>query len=61
MYQIFVIQITFWSSDWVELDFLFCDQTLFEHEIPTDSFLPKGPTTPKIWDVKLFILAITNM
>ena len=50
------------SSTWF---FVFCDQNLFERQIPNrlqkSRFSPKGPTTPKIWDVKLCILATTNM
>ena len=57
MYQIFLIQTAFQSSDKVKL--------CFEFQIPRDwkksNFPPKGPTTFKFWVMKLLLLRITNM
>ena len=64
MYQIFLTQIAFQGSDWVELDFggfLIRISLNVKSQGKKSRFSPKGLTTPKIWDVKLCILLITNM
>ena len=64
MSQIFLIQITFQSSDRVELDFW---RSVIKIALNFKSrgtkklnFTPKGPTTVKVWEMKLLLLLITN-
>ena len=52
MYQIFVIQIVFQSSDRAELEYL---ENRFEFQVLI--FSPKGPATFKFWEMKLLLLA----
>ena len=64
MYQIFLIQIAFQSSDRVELDF--CDFVIeialnFESRETEKSFPPKRPKIFKFWEIKLLLLLIVNM
>ena len=62
MYQIFVIQIVFQSSDRVEPDF--CDVVIKitlnfkSRDTKKSNFPPKGPTTFKFWEMKLLLLLL---
>ena len=65
MYQIFLIQIAFQSSDRVEIDFggSVIKITLnfkFRGTEKNSNFPPKGPTTFKFWEMKPLLLLITN-
>ena len=65
MYQIFLIQISFQSSDVVELDVwgsIIKKALNFKSQGTKKSNFPlKGPTTVKLWEMKLLLLLITNM
>ena len=63
MYQIFLIQIAFQSSDRVELDFWgsVIKIALNFKSRGTEKKTSKGPTIFKFWEMKLLLLLITNM